>query len=105
MSFRRPCRERVYPAGRIRGVALIDLQNTFAYNCVQVITMTKTVTLRLKDDEYQAFSRAAEGAHRTLSNYVTWATLSYLRSETTVDDQEMGEILGESTDLRKAVKR
>ena len=65
--------------------------------------MPKTVTLRIDDDAYDIIRKAAEGERRTLSNFIEYATLSYVTSETYVTDQEMREIL-QDPDLVKGLR-
>ncbi len=55
--------------------------------------MSKTVTLRLDDQVYEEFRRAAEAENRPLSDLIETAALSRLREQQFVDDTEMAEIL------------
>jgi uncharacterized protein (DUF1778 family) len=57
--------------------------------------MTKTITLRIKDDIYHIIKKAADGDRRTISNFIENATLSYLTNEIYVSDIEMNEILAD----------
>jgi predicted transcriptional regulator len=57
--------------------------------------MSKTVTLRVDDAIYEMIKAAADGQHRNLSNFIEFATLQYLSSESYVDESEMKEILGD----------
>lgn len=59
--------------------------------------MSKTVTLRLKDEVYQRFRLMAEQDNRPLSNFIETAALRYLEREEYVDDYEMEEIRGNSS--------
>ena len=54
--------------------------------------MSKTVTIRLDDDTYQLIRQAARGQMRSISNFIEYATLSYLAEEASVSDGEMDEI-------------
>ncbi|MBT8366300.1 MAG: CopG family transcriptional regulator [Deltaproteobacteria bacterium] len=54
--------------------------------------MPKTVTLRLKDDVYNAFMEAALAENRPLSNLIETAAISKIREQQFVDDVEMAEI-------------
>ncbi len=65
--------------------------------------MTKTITVRLKDEVYDLFRKAAEGQKRTISNYIEYATLNYTVNESVVDDFEMDEILNHEEDLIKGL--
>lgn len=55
--------------------------------------MHKTITLRINDDVYQMFKKAAHGSRRTISNFLEFATLSFLSHDSYVSDDEMKEIL------------
>ncbi|HCM24999.1 MAG: CopG family transcriptional regulator [Treponema sp. GWB1_62_6] len=65
--------------------------------------MAKTITVRLEDDVYALFKKAAEGQKRTISNYIEYATLNYTAGEAIVDDDEMKELLVFGDDLRKGL--
>ena len=55
--------------------------------------MAKTITMRVDDATYQMFKTAAEGERRSLSNFIEYATLSYLLEASVVSDREMEGIL------------
>ncbi len=55
--------------------------------------MPKTLTMRLDDETYRIFARAAKAERRSLSNLVETAALQHLRESQFVDDAEMAEIL------------
>ena len=63
--------------------------------------MSKTVTLRLKDDVYNALREAALAENRPLSNLIETAAMSKIREQHFVDDTEMAEILAD----RNLIKR
>jgi predicted transcriptional regulator len=65
--------------------------------------MAKTITLRLDDNVYEMFKRAAEGQKRSISNYLEYATLNFTVNETVVDDIEMEEILSFEKDIKKGM--
>jgi uncharacterized protein (DUF1778 family) len=65
--------------------------------------MPKTITVRIDDEIYDIFKKAADGQKRTISNYLEYATLNYTVNETVVDDNEMIEIMSFCKDLRKGV--
>ena len=65
--------------------------------------MPKTITVRLEDNIYEMFKKAAEGEKRTISNYIEYATLNYTVSETVVDDVEMAEIIAFEKDIKKGM--
>jgi hypothetical protein len=63
--------------------------------------MAKTITLRLDENIYQMMLVAAQGARRTISNFIEYAALSYLSHETYVSDKEMKEMLGDAGLIRQ----
>jgi len=65
--------------------------------------MPKTITVRIEDNVYDMFKKAADGQKRTISNYIEYATLNYTVSETIVDDIEMLEILKMDKDIKKGL--
>lgn len=66
--------------------------------------MPKIVTLRLDDETYETFARAAAVERRSLSNMVETAALQHIRDSEFVDDAEMAEIMG-NRDLVRRLKR
>ena len=66
--------------------------------------MSKTVTLRLKDDIYNAFMEAALAENRPLSNLIETAAMSKIREQQFVDDAEMAEILADSNLIKRIEK-
>jgi hypothetical protein len=63
--------------------------------------MSKTITLRVGDDEYRMIKKAADGAKRTISNFLEVAAIAYLSQETYVSDAEMKDIMGDKDLLRE----
>lgn len=57
--------------------------------------MSKTVTLRLKDEIYNVFLEAARAENRTLSNLIETAAFNRICEQQFVDDVEMAEILAD----------
>lgn len=55
--------------------------------------MSKTVTMRIDDDAYTLIKNAAVGERRSISNFIEYATMSYLAEESFISDNEMNEIL------------
>ena len=51
--------------------------------------MAKTVTVRIDDATYRRIKSAAESERRTISNFMEYATMSYLESSAFVDNEEM----------------
>lgn len=66
--------------------------------------MSKTVTLRLRDEIYSLFRAYAEGDNRSLSNFIETSALRFIREYEYVDDREMAEISGDKT-LQKSLRR
>jgi predicted CopG family antitoxin len=66
--------------------------------------MSKTITLRLKEDVYRAFLEAAKAENRSLANLIETAALNNIREQQFVDDAEMAEILA-NQDLMKRIKQ
>jgi len=66
--------------------------------------MAKTITVRINDESYNMIKTAAEGSKRTISNFMEYATISYLSQEAFVEDQEMDEILNDDDLLRNIRK-
>lgn len=54
--------------------------------------MAKTLTMRLDDETYQTFVRAAEAERRSLANLVETAALRGILESNFADDAEMAEI-------------
>jgi predicted transcriptional regulator len=51
--------------------------------------MAKTVTVRIDDATYKKIKTAAESERRTISNFMEYATMSYVEHSTFVDNDEM----------------
>ena len=47
--------------------------------------MSKTVTVRIDDTTYKKIKSAAEAERRTISNFIEYATLSYVERGAFVD--------------------
>jgi len=54
--------------------------------------MPKTLTMRLDEETYQTFARAAKAERRSLANLVENAALQHPLQSSFVDDTEMAEI-------------
>jgi hypothetical protein len=57
--------------------------------------MSKTVTLRLKENVYKIFVEAARAENRSISNLIETAALNKVSEQQFVDDAEMAEILAD----------
>ena len=56
--------------------------------------MSKTITLRLDDEVYQALRSFAERDNRPLSNFIETAAMRFVNESEVVDQYEMAEIRG-----------
>lgn len=56
--------------------------------------MSKTITLRLSDEEYILYAKAAEAVKRPISNLINYLALQKLEEDLFVDQIEMDEIFG-----------
>ena len=65
--------------------------------------MPKTITLRIDDNTYDIFKRAAEGDRRTISNFIEYAAINFIFNNNVVDDNEMNEILFFEKDLKRGL--
>lgn len=54
--------------------------------------MSKVITLRLSDEEYEKISGLAEQEHRPISNFITHTVLRSIQDDVFADDLEMKEI-------------
>jgi len=65
--------------------------------------MSKTVTLRLKDDVYKMFRNLAEKENRPLSNFIETSVLRFIEQSQYADEFEMAEIQN-NQELNKSLK-
>lgn len=63
--------------------------------------MTKTITLRLNDPEYQKISSCAQNEHRPISNLILHLLLEKIEDSTYADSIEMAQIKTNETLLKK----
>jgi len=66
--------------------------------------MTKTITLRLKEDKYQRFKQLAECDNRSISNFTENAALRFIEQKEYLDDFENDEILS-NKELMDSIER
>lgn len=57
--------------------------------------MSKTITIRLNENDYQQIAQAAMQEHRPISNFITHTVLDVLSNMSFVDEVEMKEILSD----------
>ena len=65
--------------------------------------MSKTVTLRLSDEEYSTIVVTAKNEHRPISNFITYAVMRKIRESRFVNSTEMEQI-GTDKDLMKSLR-
>jgi len=66
--------------------------------------MSKTVTLRLDEKNYDLFKVYANRDHRTLSNFIETSALRFIENELYCDKIEMDEIKSD-VELNKSLKK
>ena len=66
--------------------------------------MSKTITLRLSDEEYNLYSIAAKTVKRPISNLINYLAQEKLKEELFVDQIEMDEILN-NTELVSKLRK
>ena len=66
--------------------------------------MTKTITLRMDEEVYNMLKFAAKGDKRTISNFIEYAAINYLSSNSYVSDNEMDEIINDK-ELKNGLKK
>ena len=55
--------------------------------------MAKTITVRVDDATYNKIKTVADSERRTISNFIEYATLSYVENSCFVTDEEMKDIV------------
>ncbi|QQO07611.1 CopG family transcriptional regulator [Breznakiella homolactica] len=65
--------------------------------------MAKTITVRVDDTVYEILKKAADGDKRTISNFMEYAAMNYILTDSIADDNEMAEILYNERDLKKGL--
>ena len=66
--------------------------------------MSKTITLRLSDENYNKYKRLAERDNRPISNFIETAVKRFIEHNIHVDEFEMEEIRN-NAELNKSLKR
>ena len=66
--------------------------------------MSKTITIRLSEHDYEQISVAAEQERRPISNFITHSVLDSLSNMRLADSDEMREILSDP-ELMKRLNR
>jgi hypothetical protein len=55
--------------------------------------MAKTLTIRIDNKTYAAFSKRAKAENRSLANFIETAVKAHIQDSAFVDDSEMAEIM------------
>jgi len=66
--------------------------------------MSKTITLRLSEENYKVFRKLADRDSRPISNFIETAVKRFIEHNVIVDEFEMEEIRN-NTELNKSMKR
>lgn len=66
--------------------------------------MSKTITLRLSDENYKVFRKLADRDNRPISNFIETSVKRFIEHNVFVDEFEMEEIRNNS-ELNKSIKR
>ncbi len=66
--------------------------------------MSKTITLRLSEENYKKFKSLAERDNRPISNFIETAVNRFIEQNILVDEFEMEEIRNNS-ELNKSLKK
>ena len=67
-------------------------------------TVSKTITLRLSDENYNKYKKLADRDNRPISNFIETAVKRFIESNLYVDEFEMEEIKNNSA-LNNSIKR
>jgi predicted transcriptional regulator len=66
--------------------------------------MSKTITLRLSDENYKKYKILAERDNRPISNFIETAVKKFIEQNIYVDEFEMEEI-NNNIELNKSIKK
>jgi len=66
--------------------------------------MSKTITLRLSEENYKIYRKLADSDNRPISNFIETAVKRFIEHNVFVDEFEMEEIRN-NTELNKSIKR
>ncbi len=66
--------------------------------------MSKTITLRLSDENYEKFKTLAKRDNRPISNFIETAVNKFIEQNIYVDEFEMNEIAA-NTELNRSLKK
>jgi predicted DNA-binding protein len=66
--------------------------------------MSKTITLRLSEENYKKYKSLADRDNRPISNFIETAAKRFIEHNIYVDEYEMEEIKN-NTELNKSIKK
>ena len=66
--------------------------------------MSKTITLRVKEETYELYKKLAKEDNRSMSNFIETAVNKYIEDDIYIDEKEMKEILNDK-ELMKSIER
>lgn len=66
--------------------------------------MSKTITLRLSEENYKVFRKLADRDNRPISNFIETAVKRFIEHNVSVDEFELEEIQN-NVELNKSLKR
>lgn len=66
--------------------------------------MSKTITLRVSEENYKVFRKMADRDNRPISNFIETAAKRFIEQNIYVDEFEMNEIR-DNVELNKSLKR
>ncbi|HRI47964.1 MAG: hypothetical protein KF721_08150 [Ignavibacteriaceae bacterium] len=66
--------------------------------------MSKTITLRLSDENYKKYKKLADRDNRPISNFIETAVKRFIEHNIYVDEFEMEEIKN-NVELNKSIKK
>ena len=66
--------------------------------------MSKTITLRLTEENYKKYKKLADSDNRPISNFIETAVKRFIEHNVIVDEFEMEEIRN-NVELNKSLKR
>ncbi len=66
--------------------------------------MSKTITLRLSDENYKVYRKLADRDNRPISNFIETAVKRFVEHNVSIDEFEMEEIRN-NKELNKSLKR
>ena len=66
--------------------------------------MSRTITLRLKDEIYEKFRKLAEDDNRSISNFIETSVLRSIENNSNIDEFEMADIRADKS-LQQSIEK